>query len=81
MACLRSEHISCHEVLRICPKLTRSIEARRGCVVDDRWVEVTPSQFAHEADGLRIVRDLLPKRAPFRAWTNFEFRDDRGNSN
>ena len=60
-------------------KLTRSIEARRGCVVDDRWVEVTPSQFAHEADGLRIIRDLLPKRAPFRAWTNFEFRDDRGN--
>jgi serine/threonine protein kinase len=60
-------------------KLTRSIEVRRGCVVDDRWIEVTPSQFAHEADGLRIVRDLLPKRAPFRAWTNFEFRDDRGN--
>ena len=48
-------------------------------MVDDRWIEVTPSQFAHEADGLRIVRDLLPKRAPFRAWTNFEFRDDRGN--
>ena len=48
-------------------------------VDDDRWVEVTPSQFPHEAEGLRIVRDLMPKRAPFRAWTNFEFRDDRGN--
>lgn len=47
-------------------------------VGEDRWVEVTPSQFPHEAEGLRIVRDLMPKRAPFRAWTNFEFRDDRG---
>ena len=48
-------------------------------VENDRWVEVTPSQFPHEVEGLRIVRDLLPQRAPFRAWTNFEFRDDRGN--
>ncbi|BEH01458.1 BREX system serine/threonine kinase PglW [Brooklawnia propionicigenes] len=48
-------------------------------MVDDRWVEVTPSQFAHEAEGLRVIRDLLPARAPFRAWSNFEFRDDRGN--
>lgn len=47
-------------------------------MVDDRWVEVTPSQFPHEAEGLRIIRDLLPQRAPFRAWTNFEFRDERG---
>ncbi|MBB1516009.1 BREX system serine/threonine kinase PglW [Tessaracoccus sp. MC1679] len=46
--------------------------------MNDRWVEVTPSQFAHEAEGLRVVRDLLPPRPPFRAWTNFEFRDDRG---
>ncbi len=45
---------------------------------DDRWVEVTPSQFPHEAEGLRIVREILPKRSPFRAWSNFEFRDDRG---
>jgi hypothetical protein len=43
-----------------------------------RWVEVTPSQFAHEAEGLSIVRDLLPKNAPFRAWSNLEFRDDYG---
>nr|NLI49791.1 BREX system serine/threonine kinase PglW [Propionibacterium sp.] len=47
-------------------------------MVDDRWVEVTPSQFPHEAEGLKLVRDLLPARAPFRAWSNFEFRDDRG---
>ena len=24
-------------------------------VADARWVEVTPSQFAHEAEGLRVV--------------------------
>ncbi|MBK8460807.1 MAG: NERD domain-containing protein [Micropruina sp.] len=47
-------------------------------MADDRWVEVTPSQFPHEAAGLKIVRDLLPDRAPYRAWSNFEFRDDRG---
>lgn len=47
-------------------------------MVDDRWVEVTPSQFPHEAAGLKIIRDLLPDRGPFRAWSNFEFRDDRG---
>jgi serine/threonine protein kinase len=44
----------------------------------DRWVEVSPSQFAHEADGLSIVRGLLPDQPPFRAWSNFEFRDNHG---
>lgn len=45
---------------------------------DPRWVEVTPSQFTHEAEGLRLVRELLPGNAPFRAWSNFEFRDNHG---
>jgi serine/threonine protein kinase len=44
----------------------------------ERWVEVTPSQFTHEAEGLRIIRDLLPSTAPFRAWSNLEFRDAYG---
>lgn len=48
-------------------------------MADARWVEVTPSQFAHEAEGLRVVRDLLPNAAPYRAWSNFEFRDAHGN--
>ncbi len=43
-----------------------------------RWIEVTPSQFPHEAEGLRIIRDLLPASAPFRAWSNLEFRDGQG---
>jgi Nuclease-related domain len=40
-----------------------------------RWIEVTPSQFTHEAEGLNLIRALLPQRDPFRAWSNFEFRD------
>ena len=39
-----------------------------------RWIEVTPSQFTHEAEGLNLIRSLLPANAPFRAWSNFEFR-------
>jgi serine/threonine protein kinase len=47
-------------------------------VDDSRWVEVSPSQFAHEAEGLRLVKELLPNVDPFRAWSNFEFRDTHG---
>ena len=43
-----------------------------------RWIEVTRSQFPHEAEGLNLVRALLPGRDPFRAWSNFEFRDSHG---
>lgn len=44
----------------------------------DRWVEVTRSQFEHEAEGLDTIRKLLPNSAPYRAWSNFEFRDSQG---
>lgn len=44
----------------------------------DRWVEVSPSQFTHESEGLNLVRTLLPDESPFRAWSNFEFRDSKG---
>jgi Nuclease-related domain len=43
-----------------------------------RWIEVTPSQFTHEIEGLNLIRSLLPANAPFRAWSNFEFRDGHG---
>lgn len=43
-----------------------------------RWIEVTPSQFPHEAEGLNLIRSALPGNAPFRAWSNFEFRDAQG---
>lgn len=45
---------------------------------DDRWVEVSPSQFTHEAEGLALVRAIMPDETPFRAWSNFEFRDNHG---
>ncbi len=45
---------------------------------DQRWTVVSPSQFTHEDEGLEIVRNLLPDQAPYRAWSNFEFRDGRG---
>lgn len=43
-----------------------------------RWIEVTPSQFPHELEGLNLVKAILPELSPFRAWSNFEFRDRQG---
>ncbi|MGW2395397.1 BREX system serine/threonine kinase PglW [Kitasatospora sp. NPDC001664] len=43
-----------------------------------RWHEVSESEFPHERAGLAHVRELLPDRAPFHAWSNFEFRDRQG---
>jgi hypothetical protein len=43
-----------------------------------RWHEISPSEFDHEREGLAHLRDLLPDRGPFQAWTNFEFRDRDG---
>lgn len=48
---------------------------------DSRWTEVSPSPFAHERAGLESVRQWLPTAAPYRAWTNFEFRDSQGSFN
>lgn len=45
---------------------------------DERWVEVSQSQFTHETEGLQYLKSKLPQQSPYRAWTNFEFRDGRG---
>ncbi|CAM3438704.1 BREX system serine/threonine kinase PglW [Mycobacterium frederiksbergense] len=45
---------------------------------DDRWVQIAESQFAHEQEGLELVKQALPDAPPYRAWANFEFRDNRG---
>ena len=45
----------------------------------ERWVEVTPSQFPHEQEGLELLRIAIPDQAPYRVWSNFEFRDGHGN--
>src|SRR3954469_6193171 len=68
--------------LRHCVELGTGADAgeQRGDGVPDapRWVEATPSPFPHEAEGLRIVRELLPQISPYRAWSNVEFRDGQG---
>lgn len=38
-----------------------------------RWIEVTPSRWPHEKEGLDYVGDNLPDSTPYRAWSNFEF--------
>ena len=45
---------------------------------DGRWVTIAESQFDHEKQGLEAVKRILPDAEPFRAWANFEFRDNRG---
>lgn len=45
---------------------------------DGRWVEVSSSQFTYETEGLNLIRAILPDESPYRAWSNFEFRDSRG---
>ena len=43
-----------------------------------RWRQITPSQFAWEADALDYLRALLPDRDPYRAWANLEFTSREG---
>lgn len=45
---------------------------------DGRWVTIADSQFVHEREGLAAIKQALPDAPPFRAWANFEFRDNRG---
>lgn len=45
---------------------------------DGLWTEVTPSEFAHEQAALNFLRERLPDREPFRAWSNFTFQADDG---
>lgn len=47
-------------------------------MADDRWIEVTASQFEHEREGLEYLRERIPQHSPYRVWTNFEFRDTHG---
>ena len=44
----------------------------------ERWHVVTESEFDHEREGLTYLQQLLPDRAPFHAWSNFEFRSSDG---
>ncbi len=46
-----------------------------------RWKEVTPSQYPWEREALEFVRERLPDRDPFLAWSNFEFIGEDGSIN
>lgn len=43
-----------------------------------RWRQITPSQYAWEADALDYLRTLLPDRDPYRAWANLEYTSREG---
>ncbi|WP_291903929.1 NERD domain-containing protein [Accumulibacter sp.] len=46
-----------------------------------RWQAVSQSQFAWEREALDWLRNHLPDREPWHAWTNFEFIDEEGKVN
>lgn len=45
------------------------------------WITVTESRYPHEREALDFVRERLPDRDPYRAWSNFEFLADDGSVN
>ena len=46
-----------------------------------RWVAVSPSEYAWEREALDFLRQHLPDYEPWRAWSNFEFVDNDGRVN
>jgi hypothetical protein len=46
-----------------------------------RWTAVGQSAFEWEREALDFLREHLPDREPWRAWSNFEFIDDEGRVN
>lgn len=46
-----------------------------------RWKSISPSNFPWEREALDFIREHLPDREPFRAWSNFEFISDDGSIN
>jgi serine/threonine protein kinase len=50
-------------------------------MTSSRWQAVSQSQFAWEREALDWLRNHLPDREPWHAWTNFEFIDEEGKVN
>jgi hypothetical protein len=46
-----------------------------------RWTVANPSAYEWEREALEFIRENLPDRDPWRAWSNFEFIDDDGRVN
>jgi hypothetical protein len=40
---------------------------------DQRWKTIAESQFPWEREALSFIRERLPERDPYMAWSNFEF--------
>jgi len=47
----------------------------------ERWKEIARSEFPWEQEALAFIREILPDRDPYRAWSNFEFIADDGTVN
>lgn len=43
-----------------------------------RWIEVTPSEFVHEREGLAHLARSVPDQAPYYVFSNFTFQGDNG---
>jgi serine/threonine protein kinase len=56
----------------------RRVEGRGVDEQSSRWHEITQSAFRHERAALRHVRELLPDRHPYEAWSNFTFISSHG---
>lgn len=48
---------------------------------ESRWQAIHPSSFPWEREALEFVRQHLPDRSPYRAWSNFEFVAQDGSIN
>lgn len=59
-------------------RLVQGTRRRGGQLSTDRWIEVSPSEFSHETEGLQYLQDRMPAKSPYRGWSNFEFRDTHG---
>jgi len=46
-----------------------------------RWTTVSESQYPWEREAIEFLREHLPERDPWQAWSNFEFIDDDGKVN
>ncbi|GLU49007.1 BREX system serine/threonine kinase PglW [Nocardiopsis ansamitocini] len=47
-------------------------------MLEGRWTTVTESEHEHERRGLEAIRERLPDKEPWRAWSNFTFTANSG---
>ncbi|MEJ3741678.1 BREX system serine/threonine kinase PglW [Actinomycetes bacterium KLBMP 9797] len=47
-------------------------------MLDERWIAVTRTDYEHEREAFRQLKDGLPDSEPYRAWSNFTFTAPSG---